>query len=144
MEIPTEANGGYQQQSRPFAVSAGNSIFGPAEDCRRLTQLNDVARTDPDGQPDKYIFLWIYRDEDDSPYIIRNPPDNLGELLTEWHKLDYRMTKYQDDSEWEYVNVWLKDRGVDIFESSEDVLLDDHNTGSYDDVDDEYELENEE
>jgi len=81
------------------------------------------------SRTDRLIFFWVYREnEDDSPWIIRNPPANFGDLLKEWLALDARFVEEGEDAvpEWNYVNEWLKERGIDIFQPDDEVLLDDY------------------
>ena len=61
---------------------------------------------------DKYAHFWVY--EDDEPYLIVNPPDNLQELLDEWHKIDDAFVTTGDDTNWTPVNTWLESKGVII------------------------------
>src|ERR1043165_1543958 len=78
---------------------------------------------------DRYVFLSVYGDEDDSPYLIINPPHNLPKLLKEWNRLDRLMC---DDKpgceEWDYVDKWLQKKGVHIIEVKE-IRLDDYQIG---------------
>lgn len=52
-----------------------------------------------------YALLYLFGDRPQVPYIVIDPPDNFGELLAEWSKLDYR--DYPDD--------WLRKKGINIF-----------------------------
>ncbi len=72
---------------------------------------------------DRYILFWVYGDRDDSPYIIRNPPENLKALLAEWNVLD-RQFSDGVQCEWQPVNVWLAAKGIEIIEP-ESICLDD-------------------
>lgn len=77
------------------------------------------------AESEKFVLFWVYGDEDDSPHILRNTPENLQTLLTEWTELDRR---YVDDQpgapdEWQPVNEWLKAKGVDIIEPADQVTL---------------------
>ncbi len=79
------------------------------------------------AKKDVFVLFWVYGDGEDVPYIIRNPPKNLGKLLKEWNKLDDTADDQQPGAEgWDYVNVWLKKKGVDIIEAKKEVRLDDH------------------
>jgi hypothetical protein len=76
---------------------------------------------------DKYVLFYVYGDKYDTPYIIKNPPDNLNELLNDWRQLD---DKYSDgDSEqaklagYDYVDSWLRERGVELIEPGDEVYL---------------------
>lgn len=75
---------------------------------------------------ERLILFWVYGDGEDTPYIIRNPPRNLASLLREWNALDRRNSEgeLRDGEEWDYVNAWLKGRGVDIIEPAREVRLD--------------------
>ena len=77
------------------------------------------------AESEKFALFWVYGDEDDSPYILRNPPDNLRALLTEWTELDRRYVEDQPGAadEWQPVNEWLKAQGVDIIEPADQVTL---------------------
>jgi hypothetical protein len=111
-----------------------------------ITSKGDVGRCDIDipkenvpaliealapKKPDVFVLFWVYGDGDDTPYIIRNPPRNLGKLLKEWNALDAKMVGDPEGTGdlpegWDYVNKWLKKRGVDIFPAKREVRLDDH------------------
>jgi hypothetical protein len=76
---------------------------------------------------DKYILLWVYRDGDDAPYLIKNPPENLRALLAEWNALDQQYTEGQSSEPpvgWLPVNTWLRSKGIDVIEADE-IHLDD-------------------
>ena len=49
------------------------------------------------------------------------PPGNLRELLDEWNALDKKSN--HDDDDYDYVDIWLKSRGVDILIECEEVYL---------------------
>lgn len=88
-----------------------------------MTELADFWLADFWG---KTILLWVYDDGDSSPWVIRNPPDNLPDLLREWNTLDRDFcTEPNDAPNWKPINEWLKDRGVDIIEPKE-IRLSDH------------------
>lgn len=72
-------------------------------------------------KPDKIVYLYIYNDGDDQPYMIVNPPDNLNDLLKEWNKLD-RIEPQPE--EWKPVNEWLAAKGVQLREADEIIILD--------------------
>ena len=134
-----------QDLGLPVAISANGtaSVVVPTnhKHYKQLTKLDDYNLTGSDGPPDlptmrftpkpkpkkdKFILFWAYGDDEDTPYIIRNPPKTLGKLLTECNALDRKMTAGDDVPEWDYVNKWLKKRGVDIVEASKEVRLDDY------------------
>lgn len=74
----------------------------------------------------KYLLFWAYGDGNDSPYLVIDPPDNLGELLTRWNALDQLFVADQPLPEpWQPVNVWLQAQGVNIA-PIEEIRLDDH------------------
>ena len=81
---------------------------------------------------DKYILFWVYGDKDDTPYIIRNPPENLGALLAEWNALDRQYTA-ELPCDWQPVNVWLAAKDIEIIEA-ESICLDDCQPADADDV----------
>jgi len=72
---------------------------------------------------DKHILFYVYGDGADTPYIIKNPPDNLRALLDEWNELDRHYIETDDDSNWQPVNEWLRAKGIDIIEPDEIVDL---------------------
>jgi hypothetical protein len=76
---------------------------------------------------DKFILLWVYGDDDDTPYLIKNPQANLSALLTEWTALDRAYMRGEPGAEevWEPVNDWLKAKGVEIIDA-EEIRLDDY------------------
>jgi hypothetical protein len=75
----------------------------------------------------KYKPFYVYGDEEETPYILVNPPSNLGRLLQRWNKLDRLMTEGDEkvSAEWEPVNVWLQKQGVQLIEAHA-VYLDDY------------------
>ena len=80
---------------------------------------------------DKFIFLWVYDDGDDSPWVIRNPPRNLAHLLRKWNKLDDAYIEAEDHGgavpeDWQPVNHWLAEQGVEIIEADKEIALDDY------------------
>jgi len=146
-----------QDLGLPFAVSANGtaSMVVPTNHklYKQITKLDDYTLTASSGSPDtpvmtftpkkrvkdKFVLFWVYGDDDDTPYIIRNPPRNLGKLLTEWNALDAKMTSDPEGTGdipegWDYVNKWLKSRGVDIFPASKEVRLDDYQGGDSDEA----------
>ena len=76
---------------------------------------------------DKFILLWVYGDDDDTPNLIKNPPANLSALLTEWNTLDRAYMRGEPGAEefWQPVNDWLKAKGVEIIDA-EEICLDDY------------------
>jgi hypothetical protein len=67
------------------------------------------------------LLLWVY-DDDYTPYIINNPPENLEALLREWNALDKILSDTGEEPEgWDYVDTWLADKGVDIFFPSKEL-----------------------
>jgi hypothetical protein len=36
------------------------------------------------AESEKFVLFWVYGDEEDSPYTLRSPTENLQALLTEW------------------------------------------------------------
>ncbi len=80
-----------QDLGLPFAVSANGmaSVVVPTnhKHYKQLTKLDDYNLTGSDGPPDlptmrftpkpkpkkdKFILFWVYGDDEDTPYIIRN------------------------------------------------------------------------
>ncbi len=60
---------------------------------------------------DKLALFYVY--DDDTPYIVRNPPANFGDLLTGYN----RQYNAADDGKADdpgNVTDWLRERGVDI------------------------------
>ena len=76
---------------------------------------------------DKFILCWVYGDDDDTPYLIKNPPANLSTLLTGWNALDRAYLRDEPGAEevWQPVNDWLKAKGVEIIDA-EEICLDDY------------------
>jgi hypothetical protein len=78
---------------------------------------------------DKYVHFYVYGDEDDDPYIIKNPPANLRELIAEWIALDdiFMEADGNEESvpEWEPVDLWLIEKGVELISAEEEILMDD-------------------
>jgi hypothetical protein len=86
---------------------------------------DNQTRTKDLAESETFILFWVYGDGENSPYTLRNPPENLEALLTEWTELERR---YVDDQpgaadEWQPVNEWLKTKGVDIIEPAGQVTL---------------------
>ncbi len=71
---------------------------------------------------DKYILFLVYRDGADTPYLIKNPPENFRALLAEWNALD-RAYCAGVPSEWQPVNHWLVTKGIEIVDT-EKICLD--------------------
>ena len=72
---------------------------------------------------DKYTLLWIYGDKDDTPCIVKNPPENLRQLLDEWKAIDAKFVKTGDEEGWSPVTEWLQAKGVEIVQEVEDITL---------------------
>jgi len=72
---------------------------------------------------DKYALLWIYGDKDDTPYIVKNPPENFRQLLDEWRVIDKRYCETDDEEGWQPANVWLQAKGVEIVQEAEEITL---------------------
>ncbi len=71
---------------------------------------------------DKYILLSIYGD-DDTPYIVRNPPENFRQLLDEWNEIDRFYCATGNQEGWSPVNEWLRANGVEVIQAVEEITL---------------------
>jgi len=71
---------------------------------------------------DKYILFLVYGDGADTPYFIKNPPENFRALLAEWNVLDQAYCAGVPN-EWQPVNHWLVAKGIEIVET-EKICLD--------------------
>ncbi len=72
---------------------------------------------------DKYILFWIYEDDDDTPYIVKNPPENFRQLLDEWKAIDEKVCETDDEEKWLPVIEWLQTKGVEIIQEREEIKL---------------------
>lgn len=71
----------------------------------------------------KYLFFWV--ETDDNPYLVINPPKNFKTLLRQWKRMDAKYCADQKSCpEWDFINVWLKKKGVTLVEPNFVVLGD--------------------
>jgi hypothetical protein len=74
----------------------------------------------------RLIHLWVYGDDEDTPVVIIDPPDNLLPLLRAWCVLDTQLSETgEEPGGWTGISEWLKARGVQVVEPQA-INLDDY------------------